>query len=160
MEDVKILELLDFVNKNLKKGLSTASIEKQLLKTGKDTLRKKLNRNNYFYDKELNQYLLDEGKEQIKIKSKPIAPEKKQEIKTEENLTIEEIKILRNMIKKYTDKEKEEVAITLDLDGEVVVRSIRTYKKILDSFSSYCKKRELNQKDSFAQALISYMENN
>lgn len=159
MEDIKILDLVDYVNKNLNKGLSTANIEKQLLKTGKDTLRKKLNRYNYFYNKELNQYVLGEKKELVNINTKPIALKEKQEIKTEENLTIEEIKILREIIKNYKAENKE-VAATLDLEGEVVVRSIRTYKKVLDLFSSYCKKRDLNQKDSLSKALIFYMENN
>ena len=156
MEDVKILELVDYVNKNLKKGLSTANIEKQLLKTGKDTLRKKLNRYNYFYNKELNQYVLGEKKEQVKINAKPIAPKENQEIKTEENLTIEEIKILREIIKNYKAENKE-VAVTLDLEGEVVVRSIRTYKTVLEQFSKFCKKKDLNQKDALAQALVNFI---
>lgn len=154
MEDVKILELVDFVNKNLKKGYSTAKIEQQLLKTGKDSIRKKLNRYFYFYDKELNQYILGEEKEHVKINAKPIAPEKPKEIKTEENLTIEEIKILRDIIKNYK-KENEEVA--LDLEGEVVVRSIRTYKKVLERFSKFCKTKDYNQKDAFAKALVDFM---
>lgn len=154
MEDVKILELVDFVNKNLKKGYSTAKIEQQLLKTGKDSIRKKLNRNNYFFSKELNQYVLGAEKEQVKINPKPIAPQQKEIIIEEENLTKDEIKILREIIINY---KKENEYIKLDLEDEVVVRSVRTYKKVLEKFSKFCKTKDLNQKDALAKALINFI---
>jgi hypothetical protein len=53
---MEILELLDYVNEKLKSGLSTAKVEKEL-GFGKDTLRKKLNREGYSYNKSLKQYV-------------------------------------------------------------------------------------------------------
>lgn len=52
---MEILDLVAYVNKNLVLGLSTAQVEKQL-KVGKDTIRKKLNRAGYKYNKALNVY--------------------------------------------------------------------------------------------------------
>lgn len=164
--DMEFLEIVEYVNKNLKEGLSTAKIE-QGLKVGKDTLRKKLNRNNYFYNKELNQYILADGKKQIVksekviIQPKTIAPVKKEfKVETKNNtLSIDEIKVLRNIIKEYKAKSEEVSLTTLDFDGEVVVRSIRTYKKVLDKFSTFCKKKDINQKDALATALANFIKN-
>lgn len=50
-------ELVLYVNKHLALGQSTASIEKSM-QVGKDTIRKKLNRAGYGYNKALNQYVL------------------------------------------------------------------------------------------------------
>lgn len=58
--DKNIDELVVYVNTELKNGLSTASIEKKL-NVGKDTIRKKLNRANYRYNKELNQYITQDN---------------------------------------------------------------------------------------------------
>ena len=49
MVDIKIDEIVKYVNEKMKNGLSMAQIEKEM-KVGKDTLRKKLNRNNFKYD--------------------------------------------------------------------------------------------------------------
>ena len=43
MVDIKIDEIVKYVNEKMKNGLSMAQIEKEM-KVGKDTLRKKLNR--------------------------------------------------------------------------------------------------------------------
>lgn len=51
-----IKELVDLVNQKLSTGMSTVAIEKEM-GLGKDTLRKKLNRSNYKYHKELKQYI-------------------------------------------------------------------------------------------------------
>ena len=44
------------------------------------------------------------------------------------------------------------------LDGEIVTRSVRTYKNVLDKFVKYCKDNKLSQKDSIAIALIEFMK--
>ena len=50
-------ETVIYVNKRLKEGYSIAKVEREL-KYGKDTLRKKLNRANYFFNKEQNQFII------------------------------------------------------------------------------------------------------
>lgn len=52
---MELLDLVAYVNKNLSSGLSTSAIEKNM-KVGKDTIRKKLNRAGYKYNKSLNIY--------------------------------------------------------------------------------------------------------
>lgn len=52
---MELLDLVAYVNKNLVLGLSTAQIEKTM-KVGKDTIRKKLNRAGYKYNKSSNLY--------------------------------------------------------------------------------------------------------
>lgn len=51
-------ETVIYVNKRLKEGYSIAKVEREL-KYGKDTLRKKLNRANYFFNKEQNQFIIN-----------------------------------------------------------------------------------------------------
>lgn len=53
-----IEETIIYVNEKLKEGYSIAKVEREL-KFGKDTLRKKLNRSYYKYNKTLNQFILD-----------------------------------------------------------------------------------------------------
>lgn len=53
---MEILDLVDYVNKKLTEGFSTAKIEKEM-QLGKDTLRKKLNRAGYKFNKDLKQYI-------------------------------------------------------------------------------------------------------
>lgn len=54
---MEIEDLVAYVNEELKKGLSTSKIEKNM-KVGKDTIRKKLNRAGYAYNTVLQQYVL------------------------------------------------------------------------------------------------------
>ncbi|EHK2346900.1 hypothetical protein KCK39_002909 [Clostridium perfringens] len=44
------------------------------------------------------------------------------------------------------------------LSGESITRSFKTYKKVLDDFSLFCKNRKESQKDLLAIALIEFME--
>ena len=53
-------ETIIYVNDKLKEGCSIAKVEREL-KFGKDTLRKKLNRADYKYNKTLNQFILDDN---------------------------------------------------------------------------------------------------
>ena len=54
--DIKIDELLDYVNEKLKTGLNVGQIEKEM-KVGKDSIRKKLNKNGYKFDNNKRQYI-------------------------------------------------------------------------------------------------------
>jgi len=177
MVDIKIDEIVKYVNEKMRNGLSMAQIEREM-KVGKDTLRKKLNRNNFKYDKNLKKYISvinethsntlkkeiekklikntnnvdvtqDVTKKEVKENSKGI----KNNVLEEHLFTEEEITILKNIIKNYK-------LCTTDivLDGEVVTRSVRTYKNVLDKFAQYCKENKLSQKDFIAIALIDFMK--
>lgn len=177
MVDIKIDEIVKYVNEKMKNGLSMAQIEKEM-KVGKDTLRKKLNRNNFKYDKNLKKYVyvisethsntpkkeiekkLIENNNNIDITRSITKKETKENSNSIKNnvpeghlFTEEEITILKNIIKNYK-------LCTTDvvLDGEIVTRSIRTYKNVLDRFAQYCKDNKLSQKDSIAIALIDFMK--
>lgn len=177
MVDIKIDEIVKYVNEKMKNGLSMAQIEKEM-KVGKDTLRKKLNRNNFKYDKNLKIYICVTSETYSNIPKKEIEKKliennnniditrsiTKKETKKNSNsiknnvpeghlFTEEEITILKNIIKNYK-------LCTTDvvLDGEIVTRSVRTYKNVLDRFAQYCKDNKLSQKDSIAIALIDFMK--
>lgn len=177
MVDIKIDEIVKYVNEKMKNGLSMAQIEKEM-KVGKDTLRKKLNRNNFKYDKNLKKYVyvtsethsntpkkeiekkLIENNNNIDITRSITKKETKENSHSIKNnvpeghlFTEEEITILKNIIKNYK-------LCTTDvvLDGEIVTRSVRTYKNVLDRFAQYCKDNKLSQKDSIAIALIDFMK--
>lgn len=177
MVDIKIDEIVKYVNEKMKNGLSMAQIEKEM-KVGKDTLRKKLNRNNFKYDKNFKKYVyvaseihsntpkkeiekkLIENNNNIDITRSITKKETKENSNSIKNnvpeghlFTEEEITILKNIIKNYK-------LCTTDvvLDGEIVTRSVRTYKNVLDRFAQYCKDNKLSQKDSIAIALIDFMK--
>lgn len=167
--NIEVKDIVKVVNEKLKEGLSTVQIEKEM-KVGKDTLRKKLNRGNYRYNKELKQYELisntNMGQGVITQKNIDITKSEKNNVtdsvitlsnkditlsKTE--LTEEEINILKIIARNYKLIDRK-----IELEGEVITRSIRTYKNVLDVFASYCKKNNISQKDSIALALIDFMK--
>lgn len=63
--------------------------------------------------------------------------------------------VLQDMIKCY--KNKKEITEN-EFEGEITVRSVRTYKNVLDDFAKYCKDNNLKQTEAFAQALKNYMD--
>lgn len=167
--NIEVKDIAKVVNEKLKEGLSTAQIEKEM-KVGKDTLRKKLNRGNYRYNKELKQYELisntNMGQGVITQKNTDITKSKKNNVTdsvitlsnkditlSKIELTEEEINILKIITRNYklTNRKSE-------LDGEVITRSIRTYKNVLDTFALYCKENHISQKDSISLALIDFMK--
>lgn len=171
MVDININELVNYVNEKMKNGLSMTQIEKEM-KVGKDTLRKKLNRNNFRYDKNLKKYVCVTNETQINMSTKYLTEnsnntnitqsvyqkdirEKNNSNKNIKNelFTEEEITILKKIVKNYKLSTSDIV-----LDGEIVTRSVRTYKNVLIKFSKYCKDNKLSQKDSIATALKDFME--
>lgn len=229
---MEIVELLEHTNKKLSEGYSTVKIEKEL-GFGKDTLRKKLNRSGYSYNKQLKQYVTQENTECYKVitQSNTISykkekneynPISKKNIGDENKMNLKEFKELSTMeqvhlinqycdgkmnlkeiekkyftftnLSKYINREQaywdgenkkyvyikpkqnifteEDYAVLqtiinnyknkqkvndTEFEGEVVVRSVRTYKNILDNFAKYCKNNNLKQTDALAQALKNFM---
>jgi len=168
-------DLVNYVNTNLMNGSSMSSIEREL-GVGKDTIRKKLIRNNYKLDKELKQFVLhtntgetlnkiddvtqDNTRETHKVLSTNTnTTHSKRKGITQDNTLItqfteEDIEILKLIIKNYKSLELEGIK----LEGEIVTRSFRSYKEIMDKFVEYCKDNKLSQKDAFAEALIRFMK--
>ena len=52
---MNIEDQVEFINEKLRSGLSITKIEQEL-KLGKDTIRKRLNRHGYKYNKDLKQF--------------------------------------------------------------------------------------------------------
>ena len=166
---IDIEDIAKVVNKRLKEGLSTAQIEKEM-KVGKDTLRKKLNRANYRYNKDLKQYELISNtyvtsnvitlnntdvlhKNNTNITSSVITENIKPLTQTKVELTEDEINILKIIARNYKIINRSH-----ELEGEVVTRSVRTYKNVLEQFALYCKGNNISQKESIALALIDFMK--
>lgn len=165
---IDIEDIAKVVNKRLREGLSTGQIEKEM-KVGKDTLRKKLNRANYRYNKDLKQYELISNtdvtsnvitsnnidvlhKNNTNRTSSVITENIKPVTQTKVELTEDEINILKIIARNYKIINR-----SYELEGEVVTRSVRTYKNVLEQFALYCKGNNISQKESIALALIDFM---
>lgn len=172
-----IEELLSIVNSQLKEGSSIATIEREL-NFGKDTLRKRLNRGGYKYNKDRKRFIFDEDlsnkfnsytKANKPTANTIAAPEKvvPKEVEHTENteitqqnkraLTDEDFEILLRMIDDYKLKEKRETLKYEKNDSTVITRSFRSYKQVLDNFANFCKKNNLAQKDALADAIMLFM---
>lgn len=158
MVDINIDELVKYVNDKMRNGLSMTQIEKEM-KVGKDSIRKKLNKNGYKFDNNKRQYIKIKENNNNEI---PSVKKTKQEIiksndKTksvpeEHFLTQEEINILKVIAKNYNKTNTE-----YKLEGEIKARSFKTYKSVVDKFVGYCKENKLCQKDCIAIALLDFM---
>ena len=155
MVDTNIDEIVKYVNKKLKIGLNVGQIEKEM-KVGKDSIRKKLNKNGYKFDNNKRQYIKikennDNTKEipDVKKTKEDIikSDNKTKSVPEEHFLTQEEIKILKVIAKNYNKTNTE-----YKLEGEIKARSFKTYKNVVDKFVASCKENKLCQKDCIAIA--------
>lgn len=71
--------------------------------------------------------------------------------------TAEDISIIFKLIENYKLKEKKDYLNYEKDNNDVITRSVRSYRSVLDNFSNFCKKHNLSQKDAFADALVLYM---
>lgn len=168
---MEILELLEYVNKNLSNGLSTSAVEKKM-KVGKDTIRKKLNRAGYIYNKNLNQYQKKETITEINnnsyitqnnIKENKLKKDNNKIIKNnynikkvDNNLTREEISFIKMLYSQHLEKQ---ALNNIEIE-EIITRSVRVDKKIMNKFAIYCKKNNLNQARALTKALLDFIKNN
>lgn len=151
-----IKDQVEFVNEKLKNGSSITKIEKEL-NLGKDTLRKRLNKQGYRYNKDLkkfefnsdfkptNQQANGQTKKQRNKETKPQTNKEQQ--KNSEQLTLEEIKFLKFWIKNkkiLSDKFK---PTTLEIE-------VNLYKKL----EEYCYENKETKKAIINKALLSYLE--
>lgn len=164
-------ETIVYVNNSLNEGYSIVKIEKEL-NYGKDTLRKKINRAGFQYDKALKKFIFDANTvvtqdithAENNIITKPITQSNNTNVTQPSSpraFTDEDFKILFKIIDDYKSKDdctsKNENIVIPKNDSEITTRSFRSYKNVFDSFSEYCKDNSLNQKDAIADALISYI---
>lgn len=157
MEFEDILQLASYVNLELQNGSSMSRIEREH-NVGKGTFRKRLLRNGYFYDKEKNQFVLQDNTNIPQTIENQVNKPKSNVLDNNTSITQftdEEIKILKSIIKNYKGLEVE----GRKLEGEIVTRSFRSYKSVMDMFVLYCKENKLSQKDAFAKALLNFMNN-
>ncbi|HBE8153550.1 hypothetical protein M3F36_019135 [Clostridioides difficile] len=155
MDKDNIEELLNITNTRLSGKESVTKIEKDL-GFGKDTLRGKLNRNGYFLDKSIKQFVKKEDiKKDNTMTTKKITQKNNIAVKNKQTqqFTEEEVIILKEIINNYKNKKE----TTTEFTGEVTTRSFRSYKNIMDMFSKHCKKNKLNQRDAVATALIDFI---
>ena len=158
---MEILELVEVVNSKLKSGLSTSKIEKEM-NFGKDTLRKKLNREGYRFNKNIKQYVRDECEiavDKISDETKSNCFNKKNEImnikSNNENLSTDEIEF----IKKLYSQHKKNIEINNIEFDDVIIRSIRVSKNAMNLFAQYCKDNNLSQTKALSEALIQFVKN-
>lgn len=83
-----------------------------------------------------------------------VIPQKEKEQKIFSN---DEISILKEIISNYKNKKEIEVA---EFQGEVVTRSFRSYKDVMEQFATFCTDNKLNQKDAIATALSDFIKKN
>lgn len=170
-----ILNLVDYVNKKLHEGLSTAKLEKEM-QLGKDTLRKKLNRAGYKFSKDLKQYIKEDFVTQDNTvsynKEKDVYNKEKENAKngdTEimdikfnkkksslEKLTDDEINFIKMLYKQH-QQQKNINDMKLE---KIITRSIRVDQNAIESFADYCKKNNLNQSKVLSKILLDFIKNN
>lgn len=157
------------INELLATGLSMPKVEKEL-GAGKDTLRRKLNRLGYHFDKSTRQYVADkEVKEQVtdSIIKSPMNLSPK-ETTTDKPITdvvipgypstsgspfaTNEIDILRKMIKEYQARDTIQARENEDR-GTLGNRNIRVYKEQYDTFATFCKANNITQADALYKAI-------
>ncbi|MGL5780779.1 hypothetical protein [Cetobacterium sp.] len=151
-----IKEQVRYVNNELGKGFSITKIEKTL-KLGKDTLRKRLNKQGYVYDKMQKQFIISAINKNI---DKEI--NQQEEIKTNNNqmsnlegFTKEEIKVLKQIIKEKSVKNNNGLKKLMSDDYKTTTLEIEI--NLGKALEEYCYENKLTKKTVINQALINYL---
>ena len=137
-------EIVIFINDQLEQGKTLRELERNVFKVNDRVMEKRIRRKGY---KKVNGKFVLQDNTDITHKDKILSSNNTQ-------LTEEEIKILKKIAKNY-----KKIEPVTELQGEVVTRSFRTYKNVLEDFAKYCKENNLSQKESIATALINFMKN-
>lgn len=156
---------LDKINTLLATGLSITKVEQQL-GYGKDTLRKKLNRMGYKFNKEIKQYEYtgEDKPEQLSVTkvvtSKPTLVQTTSVTDVVKHSYTElfmesEIEILKRMIKEYQARERIQ---STENRGTLKNRNIRVYGEQYDQFAEWCKQNNLTQADALYKAIDLLMD--
>lgn len=147
---------LEKINQLLAEGLSISKVEKDL-GFGKDTLRKKLNRSGYHFDKESRQYILDGEPAPavpatVKKNPQPVAQVSTHSYKTP--FTEQQVDVLHRMIKEFQAREQIQATVSR---GTVKNRNIRVYTEQFDVFADWCKQNNITQADALFKAIEALM---
>lgn len=152
-------ELVKEVNAKLKEGYSVARVEREM-GMGKDTLRQKLNRAGYSYNKALKQFITQGNTKSYNNTNKIEYKQEEVKEKVREHNNNKEYKRENKSVNKvyFTDNELEELKEILkeyrlsknlnDIevkDDEIKNRSVRLYINQFNKFAKYCKEHNLNQ---------------
>lgn len=158
-----IKDQVEFVNEKLKNGLSITKIEKGL-KLGKDTLRKRLNKQGYRYNKELKKFefnsdskpIKQQANRQIKQQSNKATVNKKNQQKKSEQLTLDEIKFLKSWIKnkKILKQEADKKILSDEFKATTLEIEVNSYKKL----EEYCYENKETKKSVINKALLNYLD--
>lgn len=156
------MESIEKINEILAEGNSIAQVEK-ILGYGKDTLRKKLNRKGYKFNKVSKQYEIVELQEQ-EVKQVPkkdmvqvVTPSYTPKVYTyETQFSEKQIDILHKIIKEYELKER--VSIVAEDKGELGNRNVRVYVEHFNKFSNWCKSMNMTQADGLYEAINMLMK--
>lgn len=153
---MEIKEQLKYVNDELSKGFSITKIEKNL-KLGKDTLRKRLNKQGYVYDKMQKQFIESAMNKNI---DKNINKQKEININNNQmanlnGFTKEEVNILKQIIKEKSAISNNGLKKLMSDDYKTTTLEIEiNLGKALDQ---YCYENKLTKKTVINQALINYL---
>lgn len=158
-----IKDQVEFVNEKLKNGSSITKIEKEL-KLGKDTLRKRLNKHGYRYNKELKQFESNSDSQPTKQQTNRQTNQQtnkktitnKDQQKYSEQLTLEEIKFLKSWImnKKILDWQEDKKILSDEFKATTLEIEVNLYKKL----EEYCYENKETKKAIINKALLSYLE--
>lgn len=157
------MESIEKINQMLLEVNSISQVEK-LLGYGKDTLRKKLNRKGYKFNKLTRQYeLVDSAKqEEEKISPKKdvaqvVTPSYMPKVHVPKNeFTNTQIEILHRMIKEY--ELKEHIRVSEASKGDLGNRNVRVYVEHFNQFSNWCKSQGITQADGLYEAINMLMK--
>lgn len=183
--DLDVEKLAQFINAKLVEGYSTAEIERKILKVGKDTARKKLNRGGYVYDKELNKYMYapkpqeekeEKIKEPITIENKPVQTNKHDVEQTKTNKeegvftpqNFEEFMTLQKDLKALLETFKSSgTVINLephqeptysDFRGVLQGTTLQLYKEVWDALEAFIQANKLTKKVVVNQAIWEFIQ--
>lgn len=157
------MESIEEINHLLLEVNSISQVEK-LLGYGKDTLRKKLNRKGYKFNKLTRQYELIDSAEQEEKKISPkkdiaqvVTPNYTPKVyTTKTEFTNTQIEILHRMIKEY--ELKEHIKVSEASKGNLGNRNVRVYVEHFNQFSNWCKSQGITQADGLYEAINMLMK--
>lgn len=150
---MEIRELVELVNKKLEEPkASVAKVEREL-GMGKDSIRQRLKRNGYTYNKELKQFVNVNLTKNI-TQNNTMCSNAEKDSSIKKTLTKEEIDFVKNLYKQHLITQK----ITQDnKETNLITRSVRVEAEVINSFAKYCKKNNIKQSIALKIALQNFM---
>ena len=154
-------ELVKEVNEKLRIGYSVARVEREM-GWGKDTLRQKLNRAGYTYNKVLKQFITQNNTKSYNksndIKESSIRHNNNNKSANKVYFTDNELEELKEILKEYRlSKNLNDIEVK---DDEIKNRSVRLYINQFNKFAKYCKEHNLNQSKVLYTLIDKFLKDN